>query len=245
MAVMPFSALLDFSDVIFGRVDRSALCQSDQVYDEEKVKVILTPSFTLTLFVTGSLSSCSLFSGRQYVRENCVPVLSSGLGLAYTLYFDIYLDTHLTLTQDVVRDFPVMLQSYLLLNILKLKVRFTEFVVVFDTTDENSTCSANTSFLALFSTLVVTREASVARIESQLLSLRNTTLSFGFRDQTLLLTSRPNERVWLNHFRHSKKGGACTVSVSIPLPVVGGDETLVYTRVNDLLPLPQMALFAG
>lgn len=63
-----------------------------------------------------------------------------------------------------------------------------------------------------------------------------------FRDQTLLLTSRPNERVWLNHFRHSKKGGACTVSVSIPLPVVGGDETLVYTRVNDLLPLPQMAL---
>ncbi|XP_025105617.1 uncharacterized protein LOC112571043 [Pomacea canaliculata] len=36
MAVMPFSALLDFSDVIFGRVDRSALCQSDQVYDEEK-----------------------------------------------------------------------------------------------------------------------------------------------------------------------------------------------------------------
>nr|KAG5703537.1 hypothetical protein BaRGS_020171 [Batillaria attramentaria] len=122
--------------------------------------------------------------------------------------------------------------------------KFGKFVVTFDTTDPKGRCSDSARSLTVYTTLVVAQAVDVDELEQMLLSLRNTSISVPVASTWVNLTTQPDDSVPERLQKPSKKaaGGSCAVTYSQESNALDGDEDLVFTEVNDLLLMPQVAL---
>ncbi|KAK7492376.1 hypothetical protein BaRGS_00016473 [Batillaria attramentaria] len=119
-----------------------------------------------------------------------------------------------------------------------------KFVVTFDTTDPKGRCSDSARSLTVYTTLVVAQAVDVDELEQMLLSLRNTSISVPVASNWVNLTTQPDDSVPERLQKPGKKaaGGSCAVTYSQESNALDGDEDLVFTEVNDLLLMPQVAL---
>ncbi|KAL8606554.1 hypothetical protein ACOMHN_015594 [Nucella lapillus] len=170
---MPFSALLDFSDVVYGKSTQSEVkCEESEIYDDSSDqcrKVMCSP-------------------GRLYVDGRCSPVFSSIRHFTYSLYFGAILDADLDLYDgnDLLHRLPGRLQTLVIIEMLQGSVRPTCFQVSFEITDEDGRCSQKTREFSVFCTFKVMSDVKQDDFEQQLLKLRNTSVSLRITPQLLV-----------------------------------------------------------
>ncbi|KAK6181575.1 hypothetical protein SNE40_009402 [Patella caerulea] len=224
-----FTALLDFSDVIYGSDEiTKSQCPTATVYDQEKKEC--------------RKIACSM--GRELRNQTCKSILGESSGNAYSVYFSLTLDNEISLKENdgVLSDLPVVMEQYIRAVLLGNQVNIHDRIIAFNTTGAYGNCSHYTSQIFFSANLVISEPVFQDDFEQKLLSLRNTTFVIQTESQNFTFTTSVSEEAHqLQTYKKQSKSTSC-MTVSAVSYNEKHFESSEYTSVNGLLMCPQIIL---